>query len=100
MAQSLITVQSTAKRPKGHRESDGDPVAFWEQDDRHPHGQAWVAGPGEVEVYPTAAVLQAIGDKRIKQVGGREVTEEPEEDAPAAEETEEIRVPVRRGRGR
>lgn len=60
----LIFVRSTLpSAPDG-----GDTVVIHEQDNRHPGGFAFVAGKTPVEVYPTAAVLGAIKDERLKDV--------------------------------
>lgn len=53
----LVTVK--AKRKDGR-------VAFFEKDDAHPKGQAFVYGNGKaVEVERTAAVEEALGDGRL-----------------------------------
>lgn len=73
-----ITVKSNLKkRPDGSY-----PLAIFDRDARHPApknadgkdigsgGEAWVAGEKEVEVFPTPAIIQALRNERIVEVGG------------------------------
>ena len=64
----------------------GDPVVLHEHDDRHPGGFAFVAGKTPVEVFPTAAVLTAIKDEKLKDVtDGDELDAEDDETSVPAE---------------
>lgn len=43
-------------------------VQAWENDERHPEGQAWVCGDGkEVSVYPTPYILRLIADGTLER---------------------------------
>lgn len=65
MAKDTITVKGTAEANK-----DGSfPVAVWERDEAHPDGEAFVAGPTEVEVGKTYAVTSALQKGEIEVVG-------------------------------
>lgn len=57
----MITVKSNLK--------DTSKVAFWEQHAAHPNGEVFVTGDGEFEIARTTAVIQAIGQGRIIEVG-------------------------------
>lgn len=57
----MITVKSNLK--------DKSKVAFWEQHKAHPDGEVFVTGEGEFQVARTTAVIQAIGQERIVEVG-------------------------------
>ena len=57
----MITVKSNLK--------DKSKVAFWEQHAAHPDGEVFVTGEGEFQVARTLAVIKAIGEERIVEVG-------------------------------
>jgi hypothetical protein len=77
----LITVKSALKpKPDG-----GNEVAFYERDSRHPDGEVYVAGPGEVQIYETGAAHRAIERKRLKKVGEVASPQAEEEEEPASD---------------
>lgn len=57
----MITVKSNLK--------DKSKVAFWEQHVTHPDGEVLVTGEGEFQVARTTAVIRAIGQEVIVEVG-------------------------------
>lgn len=59
-----IWVRSLVKgRPGG-----GDQVVLWERDERHPGGEAYIAGETPVEVFPTPAVTALIRELKLEEV--------------------------------
>lgn len=60
----FITVKSTLEsKPDG-----GDEVVLFEKDDRHPGGEAFVAGDWPVKVFPTPRVTALIREERLIEV--------------------------------
>lgn len=60
----FITVKSTLEsKPDG-----GDEVVLFELDDRHPGGEAFVAGDKPVKVFPTPRVTALIREERLIEV--------------------------------
>ena len=62
--QDVVKVRSTLTPKK----DGGDVVVLWEQDDAHPGGQAFIAGPAPVEVALTPAVSKLLRDGVIEEV--------------------------------
>jgi hypothetical protein len=58
----MILVRSTLPQ----RDDDGWPVALYEQDDAHPDGEAYVAGPDPVEVARTGLVNRRISEGALE----------------------------------
>jgi hypothetical protein len=68
---SFIKVRSgIEKRSPRERKLNGDPVAFFEKDERHPNEEdCFIADPDlPVTVFPTAGVLSAISEGKLIQV--------------------------------
>jgi hypothetical protein len=64
MAENTIQVRSKLKSAA----DGGHPTALWEVDPAHPGGEAFIAGPGSVEVAETAGVMGALRDDKIERV--------------------------------
>ncbi len=63
-AAGTILVKSTLpSQPDG-----GDKVVLFEIDDRHPGGEAFVAGDKPVEVFPTPRVTALIREEKLVEV--------------------------------
>lgn len=61
---AFIKVKSTLKqKPDG-----GDEIVLFEVDNRHPGGEAFVAGDTPVEVFPTPRVTALIREERLIEV--------------------------------
>lgn len=59
-----IFVRSLLKGKPG----GGDAVVLFERDDRHPGGEAYVAGNTPVEVFPTPQVAALIREEKLEEV--------------------------------
>lgn len=55
-------------------------VALWERDDRHPNGEAFIAGDGLAQVYPTPAVKRRLADGLLTDVTPTKPVAKPKAD--------------------
>ncbi|HMV50852.1 MAG TPA: hypothetical protein PLD20_24415 [Blastocatellia bacterium] len=63
-----VFVRSLVKGKPG----GGDQVVLWERDERHPNGEAYVAGETVVEVFPTPQVAALIREQKLEEVEAAE----------------------------
>lgn len=59
--------------------SQGNRVAIYEQDERHPNGQVLVYGDKVEQAYPTEEVVLRMREGFIKEVRGQRQVSQPQE---------------------
>jgi len=74
--------------------ADKGKIALYEAHPDHPNGEVKVTGEGEFQVAPTRAVLHAIGEGWLVQVGAKS-TKEPDSE-PTGKSPEPDRFETRR----
>lgn len=95
------TINVIAK--KGKDKAGHNKVVLWEQDERHPGGEAYVVREDKVvEVYPTARVKQLLGEEALVKTSAAVAPAAPapkaeEDDEDNAESTPSVPATIRRG---